>query len=221
MAVTRIPQGTKWGKLTFIRELPAKGKRRFVECRCECGAIVSRRIDALTNEKHKHCCRKCVGPLISKRRTRHGASQSLEFKSWCSMRRRCTIPSAHNYSYYGGRGIKVCDEWLKSFPAFLRDMGKRPSIAHTLDRINGDGNYEPGNCRWADQKMQSRNRKDRPTICLNDVTKTIAEWAEITGISDNAIYRRRVAGWPAELILNPAITKQQAKEHTQRIKRGA
>jgi hypothetical protein len=93
--------------------------------------------------------------------TIHGLADSREYYIWANMKRRCYRPKCKCYKHYGGRGVKVCDDWLSSFQSFYRDMGPRPSPKHTLDRINGDGNYEPGNCRWTTQSVQIMNRKKR------------------------------------------------------------
>ena len=91
----------------------------------------------------------------------HGMNKSIEYTSWCKMKSRCNNLNDTNYSYYGGRGIKVCDEWENSFVAFYTSLGKRPSIAYTLDRIDNNGNYEPNNCRWGTKSEQSFNTRKR------------------------------------------------------------
>ena len=82
-----------------------------------------------------------------------------EYVAWALLRQRCNNPNNPRFSSYGGRGITVCEEWDVSFSAFLRDLGRRPSAKHSIDRINNDGNYEPRNCRWATRKQQSENRR--------------------------------------------------------------
>ena len=90
--------------------------------------------------------------------TKHGLTHSPTYETWHAMIQRCTNPRASNWGYYGGRGITVCDRWLHSFENFLADMGMRPADL-SLDRIDNDGNYEPGNCRWATAVEQSQNRR--------------------------------------------------------------
>lgn len=119
----------------------------------------------------------------------HGGSDLPEFYIWCTMRQRCSNPKNHKYHRYGGRGIKFCARWSR-FEAFLSDMGRRPTPQHTLDRINNDGNYEPGNVRWATRHQQARNRMTNHFLEYRGRRATIAEWSEITGIRYGNIKNR-------------------------------
>jgi hypothetical protein len=89
---------------------------------------------------------------------------TAEYRAWHGMKTRCTNPNRPDWKNYGGRGITICERWANSYEAFLADMGRKPSPAYTLDRINNDGNYEPGNCRWTTWDLQSRNKRPRPRM---------------------------------------------------------
>lgn len=142
---------------------------------------------------------------------RSSEKRTKEYMAWDHMIRRCTCPSNKIYHRYGGRGIKVCKKWLKSYPAFLKDMGEAPSPQHSLDRIRNSGHYTPSNCRWATYKEQNRNRRDNVRLRFNGQLKTVAEWAEVLGMPRRIIYERRKRGWPTKLALTvPPKTKLAA-----------
>lgn len=97
------------------------------------------------------------------RYVKHGGCKSPEYRSWIEMRRRCRDTTRHNYYLYGARGIKVCARW-KNFETFLEDMGHRPTLQHSIDRINSNGHYSPSNCRWATSKEQTNNRRSNRIV---------------------------------------------------------
>lgn len=142
------------------------------------------------------------------------------YSSWVNMKSRCLNPRATHYENYGGRGIRVCERWLR-FANFLTDMGERPA-GMTLDRINNNGNYEPGNCRWATVAEQNRNQR-RPTghvggaslVALGQV-KTLTEWSASTGLSVNALRKRIQRGASGDAVILGArplrITEEQVAE---------
>ncbi len=112
-----------------------------------------------------------------------------------AMRDRCNNPNNHAYQRYGARGITVCEAWNTSFAAFLADMGEKPSSAHSLDRIDNNGNYEPGNCRWATARQQNNNTRANRIINIHGAEKTLAEWAAESGVAVRTIHARLKAGW--------------------------
>jgi hypothetical protein len=156
--------GQRFGKLT-VRRLAYrdKGHRAYFKCVCDCGKEVEVRSDHLRSGKILAC-----GCLIGRhhngggRTVTHGNTsfhrRTVEYKAWDNMRSRCCNTKRHNYKNYGGRGIKVCDRWLNSFENFLADIGRKPGPEYSVDRINNDGNYEPGNCRWATPSEQRCNQ---------------------------------------------------------------
>jgi hypothetical protein len=137
---------------------------RKARCRCDCGTEVIVHCTNLGRDNTTSCgCfhreRSSAARFVHGHAVKH--SRTREYRIWTNMKTRCSNPNADNYSYYGGRGIRVCSRWAESFAAFLEDMGACPSPDHTIDRINADGDYEPGNCRWATMKLQSNNRARR------------------------------------------------------------
>ena len=124
---------------------------------------------------------------------------------------RCHDQRATNYRYYGAIGILVCTRWRESFSAFRADMGECPSRSMTLDRLKNDRGYEPGNCRWATQAEQNRHRSHCVQLTHNGMTKNVADWAEIVGISANALSMRLRLGWSVERTLTTPLKKRSVK----------
>jgi hypothetical protein len=113
---------------------------------------------------------------------------------------------------YSARGVTVCERWRQSFDAFLRDMGERPSRAHSIDRIDNDGHYEPGNCRWATAKEQANHRRTSHLVTLDGRTQTVAQWADELGLKYMTVYHRIERGWPPERALVSSM------RHTRQIR---
>jgi hypothetical protein len=153
--------GQRFGRLFVLARAINRGKVAVWQCQCDCGQIkiipgrnlrdgISQSCGCLQRERSSANCKAT--------KTKHGYKGTPTYTSWIEMRRRCSRSHRAEFRNYGARGISVCQEWLNSFEAFLRDMGTRPE-GKSLDRINNDGNYEPGNCRWATLIEQRRNRR--------------------------------------------------------------
>lgn len=157
-------------------------------CLCECGNMKTIKAPNLRSGVTQSCG--CI-------KRRHGMYGTPEYAAWNSMMRRCLNTKNRNYKDYGGRGITVCEEW-KDFTVFFRDMGKRPSPKHSLDRINNEGNYEPSNCRWATTKQQARNKRNSRVLFVQGESATVPDWAERTGLGRSTLKERLRRGWSAE-----------------------
>lgn len=151
--------GQRFGMLTAVKVVRRTHDNKAIWlCKCDCGKKIKRTNGNLTANKRKKTRASCgCGPHGT--RPTHAMSKTKEYKSWLSMRARCNRKTHHKYSLYGGRGIKVCRQWQNDFMAFFAHVGKRPDGC-TLDRFpNNDGNYEPGNVRWATATQQNNNRR--------------------------------------------------------------
>ena len=126
------------------------------------------------------------------------------------MRARCRNPNDTSFRDYGGRGIRVCDRW-EDFASFFEDMGERPE-GMTIDRIDVNGHYEPGNCRWADDITQANNKRSNVRITRDGVSKTLQEWADATGIKRETIRWRLRQGWPIDRVFSHDDFRKPASE---------
>lgn len=193
--------GQKFNGLTaikFVKKIEKNGKRSYywLFC-CECGNEKIIRSDSVISGHAKRCgfCKPCN--FI------HGMRWTNFYKIWECMKGRClNYRDKEKYKNYGGRGIKVCDRWLKfenfrddmyeSYQQHIEEFGEKNT---TIDRINNNGNYCLGNCRWATWKEQGNNRKTNHLITLNNKTLNITQWAKELNISRNLIYNRISNGW--------------------------
>lgn len=154
--------GRRFGRLVALDSTSVQKTNRrrvFWRCKCDCDNFVTTSAVALTTGETKSCgCLKAEGP-----RPKHGAAlksgKTPEYRVWMSMKKRCLNENDKTFPLYGGRGITVCAQWMHSFEQFLTDMGPRPSLGHSIDRIDNAGNYEPNNCRWGTHHQQAQNRK--------------------------------------------------------------
>lgn len=195
--------GQTFGRLTVIETAGRNARGRLVwHCKCSCGErLVTPTTDDLRSGNTRSCG--CLSREKSGDRVRtHGRSETRLYETWCNIIRRTTNPNHNSYPDYGGRGITMSPEWRRSFEAFARDMG--PTYRHglSIDRIDVDGNYEPGNVRWATPKEQARNTRTNRLVTAFGQTKSLAEWAELRGLNYQTLYNRVTrSGWPVERAL--------------------
>lgn len=163
--------GDRFGRWTLVAPGPADPHGRLWSCRCECGTerVVSQL--TLRNGRSKSCgCLKAehVAEAARVKSRTHGegglAVRTPEYRAWAALVNRCCNPKNAAFANYGGRGITVCREWRSDFPAFLEHVGRRPSTDHSIDRIDNERGYAPGNVRWATRKEQSNNRRPRAVV---------------------------------------------------------
>lgn len=208
--------GKKYGRLMIVSYA---GKYRW-NCQCDCGKKKAIYMYDIRSGKSLSCG--CLrAEQVAKRMKTHGATAGKwadEYRCWVGMKQRCLNPKHPQYSDYGGRGIIVSDKWKTSFAAFLKDMGPRPSLIHSLDRHpDQNGGYEPGNVRWATPKEQGRNSRINHLLTHNGETWPISVWAEKTGLSPQTIASRlNHLKWPVEKALS---AKLKFKGHGLRWKR--
>ena len=192
--------GHRHGSLVVVADATARGTVRVVVARCDCGDEREYRLGNLRFGSSKSCG--CVARAMSgARRRTHGRSKNDPlYRVWRGMIIRCTHPSADNYDRYGGAGVTVCERWRASFLDFVADMGERPTIRHSLERLDGSQGYEPGNVVWATPEQQARNRpgfvKLTPGLVLeiherSDRGEGIASIARRMGLAESTVRNAR------------------------------
>ena len=172
-------------------------------CRCSCGKEKTVLKSNLYSGKSKSCgCYRAE--TIVKRCLRHGKSYAKVYAIWAAMKNRCNNPNDKHYKDYGGRGITLCEEWLK-FDNFLQDMGEPPDRLQ-LERIDNDKGYSKYNCKWATAAEQCRNKRNTKFLTYQNKTLTPLEWSQLTGIVASVINRRLKSGWSIERALTEAVS---------------
>ncbi len=200
--------GETYGLLTAVRMVgrTARGNALW-ECSCSCGGSTVIEAARLKLPGMRSC-----GCMVAKRPYtklfKHGMSTSPEWAAWKSMLERCTNPSHRWFHRYGGRGVSVCKRW-SDFNNFYADMGERPKdgVRYSLDRIDNDKGYEPGNCKWATSTEQNRNRGNVIRITHDGLTLTLPEWSQKSGLHIETIRRRVKNGWPTERLFDASMPR--------------
>lgn len=197
--------GNVYGKLTVIALTEcSKFRSSWFECRCECGKRVVVRGSVLLGGGTKAC--------FSCAHTKHGQSRTVVYRIWTNIKYRCYKEGSQSYHKYGARGITVCDRWLNSFENFIADLGPRPTPKHSVERLDNNSNYEPGNCKWATPKEQQNNTSMCRWIEYDGMTKTLSQWSDVIGVSAQVIGKRLDGGWSIEKSLTTPILDSKFKK---------
>lgn len=198
--------GQKFGRLLVTANVASNSGRRKWACVCDCGKRVVVSTDNLRRGNSRSCgCWKIE--RLSKMRTTHGESNNYLHHIWDGIKQRCLNPKSTFYSEYGGRGIRICDEWKCDYSEFSRyireNLGERPSPEYTIDRVNNNAGYTPGNLRWATPGEQSRNKRNNVIVEFGGKSAILQDWADSMGISRHAL-ENRLLKWNME----DAMTKR-------------
>lgn len=196
--MARVKSGRKW--------------RRVFRCVCDCGVERVVRRDHLLSGQTISCGCYVNQDSYKSRADYHGLQGSPEYKIWKGIRKRCYGKNQTGYENYGGRGITMCDRWKSSFKAFFEDMGPRPSANHSIERTNNDGNYEPGNCVWATDFEQNRNRRDNVMLEFRGERLCLTDWARRFGMKKGTLRSRLESGLSVEEALTIPVRQWRSDE---------
>lgn len=188
--------GQRFGRLIVIERIENRGEKVCWRCRCDCGNECSATSNHLTRGDVKSCG--CLSAeFCGKYNIHHGMAGTKIYRAWQDMKSRCFSAKNKNYKYYGGRGITVYSEWIDDFQSFydyvsqLEHFGEK---GYSLDRIDNNGNYEPGNLRWADQKTQSRNTRQNIFVEYKGSKITVTDASNLSGINRETLRCRMNRG---------------------------
>jgi hypothetical protein len=209
--------GKVYGRLTVKEYDKSKKERLFWICQCECGKIVSISGEHLRRGLTHSCgCfRKELSSMrLKKTQTKHGLSRTTLYRKFTGMKRRCYSVKDKHYVDYGGRGIKIYDEWLKDFQKFYDwsiSNGYKPGLS--IDRIDNNDGYYPWNCRYVDIKKQQNNKRNNKIIIFKGEAMCVNDWSRKTKIPSNVISSRLRMGWSVKDALTRRVEKHKPKFH--------
>lgn len=197
------PVGLVFGRLTVTGIIgPSNSGHILWNCRCSCGSEVVK-VSNHVRTGHTFSCGCARREMVTEKNRTHGMAGSRTHHSWKAMLTRCRNHNFPGFYKHGGRGIEVCDRWLK-FENFLSDMGERPE-GMTLDRIDNNGDYEPGNCRWATPEEQNLNTRQNHRLSFGGESLTISEWSKRFGFKRGVLESRIRRGWSVDRALTESI----------------
>ncbi len=205
-------RGKRFGRLAVLGYASSRGSSQSAYwcCVCDCGQKATIRGQSLRSGETKSCgCLNQEMRHLSNRK--HGLYGIPEYWVWHSAKDRCCNPNDAKFKHYGDRGIQMCQEWHDSFATFIADMGRRPKGRYTLDRIDNDGNYEPGNCRWATYAEQSRNNRRTRLLPFQGETHCLTDWANKLGMKRVTLHSRLSRGWSLESSLMAPLHSRRQK----------
>ena len=208
MATLKDLTGKKYGRWTVLRRVPYNDKANKVQwlCRCDCGEERIINSGSLLSGNSKSCgCLK--REATSERIKTHGRSNERVYHIWQGIKKRCTDQNCCVFHHYGGRGISVCEEWTRFEPFFKWATENGYDDGLTIDRIDVNGDYSPGNCRWATQKEQKNNKRNNHYLVFKGERKSMARWCDELNLPYSTIRRRINAGWSAERAFTEPIRK--------------
>jgi hypothetical protein len=203
--------GQRFGRLIAL-SVGHDGVRPRWTCKCDCGTTTTARTSWLTsgNTKSCGCGLSEAGGNIPTHGHAVGNVTTKEYRAWDAMIGRCHRSTNISYRHYGARGIRVCKEWRDDFATFLRDVGPAPNAQHTIDRINTNGDYRPGNCRWATREVQNNNTRRTVLLTYDGVTLSVTQWARRVGASPRTLFGRLASGWSVDRVLTEQHRKRAA-----------
>ena len=197
--------GQRFGRLTVIERAENKGRRVRWKCKCDCGNTKIVTADSLLQANTQSCG--CLhNEQIVERNFKHGKGHTTIYENWKAMKSRCLNPNNSKFKDYGGRGITIYPEWIHDFQAFYDYVSKLEHFGekgYTLDRINNNGNYEPNNLRWADGKIQHRNKRTNVIVEYNGEKMILNDAAIKSGINRKTLSHRLKRGDTGERLFRP------------------
>lgn len=216
--------GQKFNKLLVLEYVYTKNGQIYWKCKCDCGNIKNIAGSHLRTGHTKSCG--CLKKEIIKKRTeqqtKHGLRHTRIYETWVNMKTRCLNKNNKNYSNYGARGIKVCNEWKDDFMTFYNWAMKNGYTDDlTIDRIDVNGNYEPNNCRWVTMEKQNNNRRNNHVVLYKGESKTLEEWSKILPINiGSSVLRYRVThDWDIEKAFTKSVDRRRNRWKNEKQKR--